>query len=297
MDYLTHLAADYQRLASVCAGRLSARVPTCPEWTVDDLVGHVARVYLHKVECMRQGKLPRPWPPDLSGEPTMAVLDRAYRELVAEFAARPAESPAYTFYEPDQTVGFWMRRMAHETVIHRIDGELAAGVDCLPIADELALDGIDEVLQVFLAWASRAWPEDFTEPLSAGPGSVAILALPAAFPSSSTTAPAGPPPPGAAQLPRHAAAPPASAASPSPGAAMAPHSLVASVASPCRWLVSWDAKTIDLAVTDAPARAQISGTPEAVVRWLWRRSESGVTIHGEGAQVAQMRQLLTAATQ
>jgi hypothetical protein len=36
-------------------------------------------------------------------------------------AGRKPEDPAGSWYTPDQTVGFWIRRMAHETVIHRID--------------------------------------------------------------------------------------------------------------------------------------------------------------------------------
>jgi hypothetical protein len=66
--------------------------------------------------------------------------------------------------------------MAQETLIHRIDAELAAGLDSRPIPDDLAVDGIDEILRIFLAWASREWLEDFTEPLSQGDGSVLIRA-------------------------------------------------------------------------------------------------------------------------
>jgi hypothetical protein len=42
--------------------------------------------------------------------------------------------------------------MAQETVIHRIDAELAAGVEPLAIPADLAADGIDEVLVCFLAY-------------------------------------------------------------------------------------------------------------------------------------------------
>jgi uncharacterized protein (TIGR03083 family) len=40
--------------------------------------------------------------------------------------------------------------MAHETTIHRVDAELAAGRPVGPIAPDLAVDGIDEVLTVFV---------------------------------------------------------------------------------------------------------------------------------------------------
>ena len=169
--YLECLAFDYTRLRAVAeAADPGAKVPTCPEWTLNDLVDHVAKVYLHKVEVMRQGRHPEDWPPDLSPETPLESLDRGYRELVAEFAARPAESATHTWYQPDQTVGFWIRRMAQETVIHRIDAELAAGVQIAPIPEDLAVDGVDEVLVAFLEYGVSGWPEEFTETLGSTSG-------------------------------------------------------------------------------------------------------------------------------
>jgi hypothetical protein len=51
--------------------------------------------------------------------------------------------------------------MAHEAAIHRVDVELAHD-DVTPIAGELALDGVDEVLRRFLAgdWSD----EEVTDP-------------------------------------------------------------------------------------------------------------------------------------
>lgn len=164
--FLDCLATDAARLREVAGRDLSAPVPSCPEWTAADLVRHVAEVYLHKTETMRRGQWPRPWPPDLAGESPLPALDRAYAALLAEFAARaPAES-TLTWYPPEQTVGFWIRRMAQETVIHRVDAELAAGEGIAPIPDDLAVDGIDEVLVRFLCYGSTAWTEDFGDALA-----------------------------------------------------------------------------------------------------------------------------------
>lgn len=153
---LACLESDYRRLESVAADRLSAKVPSCPEWTVRDLVEHVALVYLHKVACMRLGRFPESWPPEPTGEPAMERLARAYAELTAEFAGRAPSDPAATFHPDDQTVGFWIRRMAQETAVHRVDAELAAG-DPTPVDGELAIDGIDEVLVMFLGWGIGKW--------------------------------------------------------------------------------------------------------------------------------------------
>jgi predicted lipid carrier protein YhbT len=50
----------------------------------------------------------------------------------------------------DQTVGFWRRRVALETLVHRWDAELGAGVEIVPTDPVLAADTIDEYLDVFL---------------------------------------------------------------------------------------------------------------------------------------------------
>lgn len=152
--YLQCLATDYQRLREVTVGALAAPVPSCPEWTAADLVRHVAMVYADKTAIIRTGA-PSPWPPDLPDEEPIVALDRTYAELVAELTARPAAETTHTWYEPDQTVGFWARRMAQETVIHRVDGELAAGLAPLPVPTDLAIDGADEVLVRFLAYFSH----------------------------------------------------------------------------------------------------------------------------------------------
>ena len=130
--FLAYLDADFRRLRAVAADP-AAPVPSCPEWTVDDLRRHVAMVYLHKVECMRRGGDPDTWPPDLDGEETAALLDRSYADAGRRVRRAVRQRPARArWYGPDQTVGFWVRRMAQETVIHRVDAELAAGE---PIAD------------------------------------------------------------------------------------------------------------------------------------------------------------------
>lgn len=163
--YLECLSADYGDLRDAAtAVELTAPVPSCPGWTMSDLIYHVAEVYLHKVTLMRTGEVPPEWPPPgLAAEAPLALLGRAYGELRAEFSAREPGSSTLTWYEPDQTVAFWIRRMAQETVVHRIDAELAAGLPVTPVPADLAVDGVDEVLTRMLAYGSVAWPEEFAE--------------------------------------------------------------------------------------------------------------------------------------
>lgn len=81
------------------------------------------------------------------------MFDRSLAELLAEFEKHEPTDSAATWYPPDQSVGFWIRRMAQETVIHRVDAELAIG-EVTAIPSDLAVDGIDEVLGIFLGWGS-----------------------------------------------------------------------------------------------------------------------------------------------
>jgi uncharacterized protein (TIGR03083 family) len=169
--FLDCLAVDFARLRAVAPVDLTADVPTCPGWTVADLTRHVGEVYLHKTLAMREGVEPETWPPkETADEQPLALLDRAYAELLDEFAAHKPEDPAGSWYTPDQTVGFWIRRMAQETVIHRIDAELGTRQQVAPVPADLALDGIDELLKVFVACSVAEWGDYFTDILAASPG-------------------------------------------------------------------------------------------------------------------------------
>jgi uncharacterized protein (TIGR03083 family) len=169
--FLGCLATDAARLRAVAAADLTAAVPTCPGWTIADLTRHVGQVYRHKALGMRQGSEPEDWPPkELADSEPLDLFDRAYADLVAEFAARRPQDVTGTWYGPDQTVGFWIRRMAQETVIHRIDAELATGQQLAPVPADLAIDGIDELLTVFVAFGVTAWAEYFTDVLAGSPG-------------------------------------------------------------------------------------------------------------------------------
>jgi uncharacterized protein (TIGR03083 family) len=161
------LEADFRRLRDVTeSADPGAEVPSCPGWTMTDLVRHVGAVYLDKVECMRLGRDPGSWPPPgLDQEPLLALLDRGYAALAGEFATRRPEDRVFTWYEPDQSVAFWIRRMAQETVIHRVDAELAAGGPVTGIPGDLAADGIDELLVTFVEYGTTNWPEEFAEML------------------------------------------------------------------------------------------------------------------------------------
>lgn len=148
--YVEHVGSDGRLLIGVADGRLSLEVPSCPGWTVLDLVCHVAEVYEHKIACTLLGREPDPWPPDWpTDRDPIEWLGDAHERLLEMFARSDATTPSATWWPPDQTVGFWARRMAHETAVHRVDAELATG-SATPIDAELAVDGVDEILAIML---------------------------------------------------------------------------------------------------------------------------------------------------
>jgi uncharacterized protein (TIGR03083 family) len=73
--------------------------------------------------------------------------------LLDQLAATTPETETWTWYPEDQTVGFWARRMAHETLVHRWDAERGAGVPTEAMDPALAADSIDEMLDVFVGLA------------------------------------------------------------------------------------------------------------------------------------------------
>lgn len=180
-DYLAAIEADGTRLVDAAAAAPAAAVPSCPGWTAGDLLEHVTYVYRHKIACMRDGAAPDPWPPE-----GVAIDDRPYAfrtalaDLLAELVRRDPDERRYTWWPADQTNGFWYRRMALETAIHRVDAELAnAAVTAIP--DPLALDGIDEMLCIMLAgedWRAvrTEHPIDATLDIAAGDRSWSVRA-------------------------------------------------------------------------------------------------------------------------
>jgi hypothetical protein len=208
------------------------------------------------------GEVETDWPPaGLQDEEPVALLDRAYGELVAELTTRDPADRGGTWYPLDPTVGFWFRRMAQESVIHRIDAELGAGVPIAPVPHDLAVDGIDELLKVFVAYSVDAWGDYFTEVLAGSPARVYRILTTAAADE-----------PGVTWLVR---------------------------TSPGHFTVEGGPgeKLTEEPVPDVT----IGGAPTDVLRWSWNRGTPGepsrVTVDGSPDALAEFRRCVVIATQ
>ena len=69
--------------------------------------------------------------------------------LVVALEHASPDLQCWTFLPAPSSLGFWARRQAHETSIHRVDAELAAGTALSAIEPTFAADGIDELLVGF----------------------------------------------------------------------------------------------------------------------------------------------------
>lgn len=161
LDYLAHVRADSARFAEVLAAAdPSLPVPSCPDWTAADLLWHLAEVQLlwGTIAEQRRTEPPTdddraPERPDDPGE-LVEFFRTSSAKLVAALESTPPDTSVWTWFRPDQTVGFLRRRQAHEALIHRLDAELTTG-QVTDIDAGLATDGVAEVFDCMYSTVPR----------------------------------------------------------------------------------------------------------------------------------------------
>jgi len=161
--FLAHIRSESERFNELLADAdPMAKVPTCDGWTASDLLWHLTKVQAFWITIVEQSLL-TPWDA-VAGAPERPS---SYQELLALFGATrdrlsaglestPPETPAWMWFKGDQTVGYIIRRQAHEACIHRIDAESTMD-ETSAIDRDLADDGVDEVLRIIRA--TPAWAE------------------------------------------------------------------------------------------------------------------------------------------
>jgi uncharacterized protein (TIGR03083 family) len=127
-----------------------ATVPTCPEWRVRNLVGHIGQAHRWSAELVRSRSAAAP-PDPLDARPGYPQdwagwLRAGATELVDAITDAGAETPVWTFLG-EAPARFWLRRMLADTAVHQADAAIAAG-KAFTIAPDLAADTISEGLEV-----------------------------------------------------------------------------------------------------------------------------------------------------
>jgi len=150
---------------AVVDAELTTPVPSCPEWTVADLVTHMGLHYQYVAGLTPRGVTDPPVPRlrDLPAPPPgtdlIAWWDEQYQQAITVLDSLDPELPAWNWAPQAKRVAFWHRRSAHETAIHRWDAQFAT-INAEPIEPKLAADGITEVLDTWLPAGQRKGPTD-----------------------------------------------------------------------------------------------------------------------------------------
>ena len=155
LGFIDVVASESARLVAALEAGRGEVIPWSDAWTVQDCAQHLGaahRVVSLVIEgrptttfaAMRELAIPEAADPAL-GQWVAASTSM----LLDQLRSVPPDEPCWSWWANGADAGFWSRRMAHETLVHRWDIELGAGVAMAAMDPALAADGVDEYLEVF----------------------------------------------------------------------------------------------------------------------------------------------------
>jgi uncharacterized protein (TIGR03083 family) len=157
VEFAAALLDQNDEFAEVLRGADAAMpVPTCPGWTLKQLMRHVGRgdrwagqiVGDRLSEALDPREVRGGKPPD-DGDGAIEWLKGGARELIDAVDRVGPDTPVWTFLGP-RPAAWWIRRRLHEATVHRADALLALGRE-FELSTELAVDGLSEHLERVIA--------------------------------------------------------------------------------------------------------------------------------------------------
>ncbi len=144
---------------------LGIRVPSCPDWSLCDLVEHLTQVHRFWAAAVVAGpgeKPPNVAPADdaLSAD-LLARSAAATQELTAALQAAGPAAGCWTWWgdsDVPMTSGAVARHQVQEAAVHAFDAQLATGTP-RPVPAVVAIDGIAEFISVSHGTAGP-WPHE-----------------------------------------------------------------------------------------------------------------------------------------
>ncbi|OYN81267.1 maleylpyruvate isomerase family mycothiol-dependent enzyme [Mycolicibacterium sphagni] len=174
MDFTSALIAENAAFADLLRDAdLSIPVPTCPEWTLEQLMRHVGRgdrwcaqiVAEQSMDYIDARTVEGGKPPAGRDNQIDWVLEGP-RKLVDAVERTGAETTVWTFIGP-RPAKWWIRRRLHEVLVHRADAAIALGVE-YHVEPALAADAITEWLERVVIKADEEGPAGGDRPLGDG---------------------------------------------------------------------------------------------------------------------------------
>ncbi|MET9881910.1 maleylpyruvate isomerase family mycothiol-dependent enzyme [Streptomyces sp. NPDC006430] len=160
-------------------------VPSCPGWSVSDLLGHLGAVhrFVGRILHDRLSEAPDRTDPALFEHPEGPAARAAWplpeqapnrgplpeavgewfaegaRRLEGHFRALGPDVPVWTWspHTADHTSGFWLRMQTIELAVHRWDAESATG-PAVPIHTDIAVDAVPQSFET-MAPFRRTWTD------------------------------------------------------------------------------------------------------------------------------------------
>ena len=146
------------------------------DWTVRELVTHVGGIHRWAADIVTTGSDHAETAASRAvgsgpGDDELAEwFENGLVALVATLRSAPPDLECFTFLPADSPLHFWSRRQAHETAIHRVDAEAAAGGEITLFEPAFAQDGMAEILCGFGARKRNAVSRAATMGLDAADG-------------------------------------------------------------------------------------------------------------------------------
>jgi uncharacterized protein (TIGR03083 family) len=152
MDYAAALIEQNHLLGELLRDAdWSVPVPTCPGWTLLQLLRHVGRgdrwaaqIIADRADASLDPRLVRDGRPPADVPGAVRWLSGSPRTLLAAVEAVGPDTEVSTFLGP-KAAAWWLRRRLHEATVHRADAATALGAP-YELSAELAADGITEWL-------------------------------------------------------------------------------------------------------------------------------------------------------
>lgn len=162
MDRIAIIRGEAQRFADVLSKTVpDARCPTCPDWSASDLLWHLTEVHFFWAGVLERNartesdlaavEQAKPARPNATAE-LLALRQQATSVLLDQLGRLDDGEPRWTWWPPDQTVGFTRRMQTYEATMHRVDAELTAGLPVGPIAPAVAAGAVDHAIDVMWGW-------------------------------------------------------------------------------------------------------------------------------------------------